>query len=88
MGDVEKAEHCIRFGDDDCHWHVQRGAVLGIMDEHDADTPARIDGVLQRNFMVHVNCLSMSMADDRRSFNLDASARLWRLPRSWKHDTL
>lgn len=52
MGDVEKAEHCIRFGSVDCPWHVRRGAVLGNMDEHDADAPARVDGILQKNFMV------------------------------------
>lgn len=69
MGDVEKAEHCIRLGSVDCHWHVRRGAVLGIIDEHDADAPARSDGVLQRNFMVDVNGLSVSMSRSSKSFN-------------------
>lgn len=59
-GDVEKAGHCIRVGSVDCHWHVRRGAVLGIMDEHEAGAPALDDGILQRKFMVDVDGVTIS----------------------------
>lgn len=58
-GDVEKAEHCVRIGSVGCHWHVRRGAALGAIEEHDDITPDRNDGVLQRNFIVDVDELSM-----------------------------
>jgi hypothetical protein len=65
IGDVEKAEHCVRLGSDNCHWHVRRDGVLGIIDEHDDDRPARNDGVLQRNFMVDADGLSMVLRNRR-----------------------
>jgi hypothetical protein len=58
-GDVEKAEHCVRIGSVGCHWHARRGAALGAIEEHDDITPERNDGVLQRNFIVDVDELSM-----------------------------